>query len=251
MSLLLFGHRGAAGEAPENTLAGFAHAYEMALVRCFEFDVRLTKDEHLAVIHDQTIDRTTNGTGKVCDYTLSELQQYDASVLSAHYPKRAYIPSLEEVLNRYARSIINFQIEIKPDASEKIELVASQVISAIDRFDIADKTVVTSFDPYALECIHRHCKNQKCGLISFDYTLDVLETAISLDCYNACIPLTTVNGKELIEIAHGKGLQTTGWLGNSHEDIDTLLSWGVLSITTNYPTRIRRYLTEVAQVEVL
>ena len=251
MSLLLFGHRGAAGEAPENTLVGFIHAFEKASVRCFEFDVRLTKDEHLAVIHDPTIDRTTNGTGRVGDYSLVELQKFDAGSPDEYYPLRPYIPSLEEVLDGYAQSIMNFQIEIKPDSPEIIERVASLTIAAINRYAIAEKTVVTSFDPYALECVHKNSKNQRCGLISFDYTLDVLETAISLDCYNVCIPITTINGKELTEIAHGKGLQTTGWLGNSHEDIDTLLSWGVLSITTNYPTQIRRYLTEVAQVEVL
>ncbi|PKL11511.1 MAG: glycerophosphodiester phosphodiesterase, partial [Spirochaetae bacterium HGW-Spirochaetae-8] len=78
---MLFGHRGAAGEAPENTLVGFAHAFQVAHVRCFEFDVHLTKDRQLAIIHDASIDRTTNGKGFVADYTLQELKKLDAGVL--------------------------------------------------------------------------------------------------------------------------------------------------------------------------
>src|SRR5439155_21621382 len=75
--MLLFGHRGARGEAPENTLAGFAHA-RRAGVAAFELDVRPTADGRLAVIHDATVDRTTNATGAVSDFTAADLARLDA-----------------------------------------------------------------------------------------------------------------------------------------------------------------------------
>ena len=203
MALLLFGHRGAASEAPENTMVGFDHAYKQASVRCFEFDVRLTKDEQLAVIHDATIDRTTDGTGKVIDYTLGQLQRFNASKIPFIH---AAIPSLGEVLDTYSETITQFQIEIKPEVPEIIRKVAKRVVDAIASYRIAEKSVVTSFDPYAIECVHTLDANQRCGLIAFDYTIDVLDTAGALGCYNVCIPITTANGKELVMPAR-KGVQ--------------------------------------------
>jgi len=247
MPLLLFGHRGAAGESPENTMVGFAHAFNNARVRCFELDVHLTKDGKLAVIHDPTIDRVTNGSGKIIDYTYEQLRQFEVK-----HPKGGVgtIPLLSDVLDTYALHIEHFQIEIKFDQPEILAEVASLVVAMIEHYGIAGKSVVTSFEPKALEYVRRCDGSQRCGLISFEYTAETLQRAIDLGCFNVCIPVKTINGKELTEIAHAKGLQSTGWLGNSHHEVDTLLSWGVQSITTDYPTKIREYLVDTLHVHV-
>jgi len=251
MGIMLFGHRGAAGEAPENTLVGFAHAFQVAHVRCFEFDVHLTKDRQLAIIHDASIDRTTNGKGFVADYTLQELKKLDAGVLYKPQFAGAVIPSLDEFLAIYASKITSFQLEIKTDTHEVLDIVAKMVVEALENYEIADKTVVTSFDPYAIEQVLKIRPSQKCGFIAMEYKLEDLETALRLGCFNTCIRITTPNGKELVAHARAKGLQTTGWLGNSTQDVNTLLDWHVDSITTNYPTSIGTYLRDVRQLRII
>ncbi|MGB3329490.1 MAG: glycerophosphodiester phosphodiesterase family protein, partial [Thermomicrobiales bacterium] len=84
--ITLVGHRGAAFEAPENTLAGFRHAVDLGL-RCVEFDIRLTADDQLAVIHDATVDRTTNGRGRVADHTMADLARLDARAIHDQWPE--------------------------------------------------------------------------------------------------------------------------------------------------------------------
>jgi len=251
MSMLLFGHRGAAGEAPENTLVGFAYAYQMAKVRCIEFDVHLTKDKQLAIIHDATIDRTTNGKGLVAGYTLQELKQLNAGVLHGSQFAGAIIPSLDEFLEIYAPKITSFQLEIKTDTHEVLDIVAKMVVKALKDYEIADKTVVTSFDPYAIEQVLKIRPSQKCGFIAMDYTQEHLDTAVKLGCFNTCIRITTPHGKELVAQARERGLQTTGWLGNSIQDVETLLDWHVDSITTNYPSSIGAYLRDVRQLHII
>lgn len=251
MALMLFGHRGAAGEAPENTLVGFEHAYKVAKVRCFELDVHLTKDNKLAVIHDGVLDRTTDGKGPIGDYSLGELKRFNAGVLFKDRFAGSIIPSLNEVLAIYADSITSFQIEIKTDSREVLQVVSAMVADAIRRYRIQEKTVVTSFDRYALECILKATPSQKCGLIAMNYTTRDLENAISLGCFNTCIPLTALDGAGLVAAARAKGLQTTGWLGNTPRDVDSLLAWNVDSITSNFPSSVRAYLRDTKHIECI
>lgn len=251
MPLLIFGHRGAAGEAPENTLAGFEYAYDKAGVRCFELDVHLTKDGQLAVIHDPLLDRTTDGKGLVGHHTLAELKRFNAGVLFFGEFPDAKIPTLHEVLDEFADKIGFFQIEIKTDTEVVLDRVADLVLQAINTYKIREKTVVTSFDPYAITRIRLTDPTQHCGLIAMEYTEKNLLKAVELGCYNTCIRITTANGKELTAKARSYGLQTTGWLGNSAEDVDTLLSWGVDSITTNYPSTVRTYVQQTLGLEII
>ena len=251
MPLLIFGHRGAAGEAPENTMVGFNYAYDTARVRCFELDVHLTKDGQLAVIHDPLLDRTTDGKGPVGHYSLAELKRFNAGLLFPGKFTHAKIPTLHEVLDEFADKISFFQIEIKTDTEIVLNRVADLVLQAIDTYKIREKTVVTSFDPYAITRIRLTDPTQHCGLIAMEYSEEDLLKAIGLGCYNTCIRITTANGKDLVAKAQSYGLQTTGWLGNTAEDVDTLLSWGVDSITTNYPSAVRTYVQQTLGLEII
>src|SRR5687768_9710541 len=85
-AMILLGHRGARFEAPENTLPGFRYAIDLGL-EAVEFDLRLTRDGEVVVIHDETVDRTTNGTGAVADLTLGEVQRLDARSIFPDWPE--------------------------------------------------------------------------------------------------------------------------------------------------------------------
>lgn len=236
----LFGHRGAAGEAPENTLAGIEYAFGLG-VRCLEFDVHLTADGDLAVIHDEALDRTTDGKGHVGGYSMEELRRFDAGKLFPGF-EGARIPSLSELLDAWGGRMRRFQLEIKPDRPFILDMVCRKVADEISSRGLGDKIVVTSFDPYALKRIAMLLPSQRRGLICMTYRESDVRLAKALGCYNTCIPLRMGGSKALVDLAHSLGLEVTGWLGNAVEDIDELLTWGVDSITTNYPSTALPYL---------
>jgi glycerophosphoryl diester phosphodiesterase len=237
----LFGHRGAAGEAPENTLAGYRFAFGLG-VRCLELDVHLTKDGELAVIHDEVLDRTTDGKGHVGGYTMAELRGFDAGFLYGGAFPDARIPTLDEVFAEFAAKMRLFQLEIKTDRPFILDMVCGKVAKILLDHGIADKVVVSSFDPYAIRTMKKILPGQRCGLISMQYRESDLRWAKELGCWNTCIPLKTGGSADLVRKAHALGFEVTGWLGNSISDVDALLEWGTDSITSNYPSVVLPYL---------
>jgi glycerophosphoryl diester phosphodiesterase len=146
----IFGHRGSMGTMPENTLIGFRHAIELG-VDGIELDVQLTKDGELVVIHDETIDRTTDGTGYVKDYNLNVLRQFSAGIKFSNlelFDKQVWgnerIPTLEEVLELITPYEIELNIELKTNvfAYDGIE---EKVLNIVKQFGYEKKVVYSSF----------------------------------------------------------------------------------------------------------
>lgn len=109
----IIGHRGARNEAPENTIAGFTYAVELGL-QAVELDVRLARDGQLVVIHDATVDRTTDRNGRVGDFTAPELGGMDARAAHPEWPERCGIPTLTDVLDVVGH-LPRLLVEIKAD----------------------------------------------------------------------------------------------------------------------------------------
>ena len=240
-AVLLFGHRGARGEAPENTLAGFQHAYA-AGVRAFELDVRLTADDRLAVIHDATVDRTTNATGPVASFTAAELARLDARADFPEWPVPAGVPLLDDVLDAYAATV-RFAIEIKTDTPERLGRIAPLVAAAIERYRLGERVAVTSFDPIALDLMRGAAPRVPRVYIGAYDTPAFLETALALECRQADMPLNR-SSAEMVRAAQARGLRVVGWLGNTREQLAALLAWGVDGITSDQPTAAVRFLQE-------
>ena len=237
--MLLFGHRGARGEAPENTLAGFAYAQKLGLT-AFELDVRLTADARLAVIHDATVDRTTGKTGPVVEYTAAELARLDARRSFPDWPEPVGVPLLDDVLAAYAGAMV-FAIEIKRDESERLERVGTLVVNAIERFRLHGRVTITSFEPEALEIVRRLAPDVPRAYIGAYDTPAFLETAVRLECAQADIPLKT-GAAEVVREAKFRGLRVVGWQGNTPEDLTALIGWDVDGITSDYPSLALRHL---------
>src|SRR5579871_3258046 len=136
------GHRGAMGHCPENTMASFERALELG-ADWIELDVHLSRDEALIVIHDETLDRTTNGHGLVREHTLAELRTLDAGGGQT-------IPTLDEVLAwaRERGTIVDIEIKNAPIYYEGIE---QRVVSTLDRFAMTEQVIVISFDHAAVK----------------------------------------------------------------------------------------------------
>ncbi|WNC13878.1 glycerophosphodiester phosphodiesterase family protein [Brevibacillus brevis] len=137
-------HRGWKSAYPENTLLAFERALEQG-ADMLEFDLRFSKDQAIVIIHDETVDRTTNGTGKVGDHTLAELKQLDAG----GWFKKAYeglkiptLPELCELLADYPDTLLNVEIKPSPDAIE----VADAAVSILREYGLLPNCVFTSFD---------------------------------------------------------------------------------------------------------
>jgi glycerophosphoryl diester phosphodiesterase len=148
-NILVAGHRGYAAKYPENTLFSFEKGLEIG-VDMFEFDLNLTKDKELVVIHDQTVDRTTNGNGWVRDFTLEQIKTLDAGFHS-DYPRQE-IPTLRELLT-YLRPYkhLLYNVEIKEKTHETVD----KAIAMLKEFDILEQCVIACFDAEIVEYAHR------------------------------------------------------------------------------------------------
>jgi len=143
-------HRGFSGAAPENTVAAVRAAIEIH-ADMVEIDVTLTSDGHIVVIHDETLDRTTNGSGEVFRYTLAELQELDAGSWFNPTFAGERIPTLDDVLTEVDGRIL-LNLEIKSEAVDRG--IVAKVASAIQREGMIDQVVVSSFSPTALKEMH-------------------------------------------------------------------------------------------------
>ena len=144
----IFAHRGSAGTHPENTMAAFREA-ERVGADGIELDVQLSKDGEIVVIHDEDLSRTTNGSGFVQDYTLSQLKELDASCNFTGEIQVQRIPTLTEVLDMYRHNYMLLNIELKntkflyPGMEEK-------VIYLVRKYNMQDRVIISSFNHYSL-----------------------------------------------------------------------------------------------------
>ncbi|ROV58013.1 glycerophosphoryl diester phosphodiesterase [Vibrio ponticus] len=154
MALTIVGHRGVAGLYPENTLVSIQAAIDMGL-KWIEVDVQPTKDNQLVVCHDHTIDRCSNGFGRVDQYTLEELQQFDFGGWFA--PQFNYQPilTLKQLLTLIEPLEIGLNIEVKIDTNRYNETV-SELKSLLAQFKLAqERILISSFDHPTLRAVHQ------------------------------------------------------------------------------------------------
>lgn len=160
---MIFAHRGASGNAPENTMAAFRLAVELGC-EAIELDVQLTKDGEVVICHDQALDRTTNGSGLLKDYTLSELQRFDAGSWFDETFAGEKIPSLDQFLSFIAGTNVTVNIELKnlPIAYEQME---RKVVELIHKHGMAEKVIISSFDHYSLAHVAKLDSSLKLGVL--------------------------------------------------------------------------------------
>ena len=231
----VFAHRGASGYAPENTLTSFRLAREQG-ADGVELDVQLTKDGQLVVIHDETLDRTTDGTGWVKDFTLSELKALNASMGSKAYPDEK-IPTLDEVFDVLADSSMVINIEIK-DSVVPYPGIAEKVLEMIDQRNWEYRITISSFNHITLAHIRQIGSLVYTGVLFQDvlyepwnYAHQLWATALHPHFqYVDAVP-------NLIEESRNSLLEINVWTVNEVADIDRMIARGVDGIITNYPDR--------------
>ncbi|MDZ5711539.1 glycerophosphodiester phosphodiesterase [Jeotgalibacillus haloalkalitolerans] len=247
----VFAHRGGAALAPESSLAAFKQAAELG-VDGFEIDIRMTKDEELVIFHDQFIDRTTNGAGRVADYTLSELKEFD---LGYHFRdlqgdqtfrgKGEQVLSLKEALEAFPDKLFNIDMKEDPDTYEG-SLMPSKLWRLIEKLGVEDRVLVTSFydeqiDRFSLYSQDRVAigagENEARKAFSlyrsgFGHLYHPNTDAIQIPTKHKSIPL---DSKGFIEFLTSLNIQVEYWTVNDVETMDRLLRLGADGIITDRP----------------
>ncbi|MGM9987067.1 MAG: glycerophosphodiester phosphodiesterase [Bacillaceae bacterium] len=160
----IFGHRGAAGNFPENTMLSFEAAWREG-ADAIELDVQLTKDNILAVIHDETVDRTTNGSGLVKQYTYEELQRLNASHKFVNKVGKTTIPMLQEVYEWALNNDLMINVELKNNVINYYGLEES-VINLTRKYGYEDRVILSSFNHESMWKCHQLASDIETALIS-------------------------------------------------------------------------------------
>ena len=228
---LIYGHRGASGHAPENTLEAFKLSMEMG-ADGFELDVHLSKDGQLVVIHDETVDRTTNGTGFVKDLTLAQLKELDACNGMEKY-RGAKIPTLAEVFDlvKGTAQIVNVEIKTDeyfyPDIEKKcLELVREK--------GVADQVIFSSFNHHTLLRMRQLSPEAKLGMLYLEIMAKPWEYAKQLNVEYLHPMKMNIYVPGFAEGAREAGFGVNMWTINDAETIAECLKQDV-GIITNYP----------------
>lgn len=228
----IWAHRGASADAPENTLEAFAKAIE-AGADGVEFDVQLSSDNHPVVIHDETLERTTNGTGAVRDHTLAELLALDASGGREGFAG-ARIPRLEEVLELIAGTSLRINLELKNSEVDYPGL-EQIVLDAVMGAGLAERAVYSSFNPDSVRRIVGLAPIADVALIYSRPPVRALRAAIRLGASAVHPDRRFVPGAGWVERAHRRKLAVRPWVVNSPSRMRRLIGVGVDGFFTDVP----------------
>lgn len=243
--ITVFGHRGARGLAPENTLPAFRLAKELG-VDGVELDVHLTSDDELVVIHDDTLDRTTNGKGRVRDYTVDQIKKLDAGIKFGEKWRGVTVPTLRQVFEETGKLL--YKVELK-HGSAVYPGIESRLIDLVREMGVERRVRFTSFDYDALEEVRRLDPKAEVGIIYHGKTRWFLGAADKLGAAWMQAYIGLLDQKD-VEMTHAIGLKIGAWPTSTIEDIEKAVALGTDEVTSDYPDVAVRYISEEAQRRV-
>lgn len=233
-------HRGASGYAPENTMAAFDRAFEMK-ADFIEIDVQMSADGEVVAIHDLMIDRTTDGTGRVDNFTLEELRQLDAGSWFGPEFAGEQIPTFDEILDAY-RGKIGILIEIKePSAHPGIEDAVAEALAErnMDKPNNG-KIIVQSFDHGSVAYFNSLLPNVPTGVLVGNLTDGISDAALAqfatyADYFN---PNHRMVDEALVDRIHAHGLKIAPYTINDQTRVNELINDGVDGVISDFPNLI-------------
>ncbi len=235
-------HRGFCSKYPENTILAFRKALEEG-VDGIENDVQLTKDGEMVLIHDETVDRTTDGKGYVKDYTLEELRKLNAAVPFGDQFGFHPIPTLKEYFELVKDEPIITNIEMKTGVFEYLEM-EQKLIDMIREYHLEEKVLITSFNHFTVMRMKDKAPELKYGFLAYDWRLDAGEYTARYDipCYHPDYHNLTW---EVVEELHSHNIEINPYTIDDPEEIKDMIKKGVNSVITNCPDVVNRVRKEV------
>lgn len=239
-SIINFAHRGASAVCPENTMAAFARSLELGATG-IETDVQLTRDGRLVLIHDETLSRTTNGSGWVKDHDLEELRKLDAG--SWFHPDFAEerLPLLEELLELVQGTGTVVNIELK-NTKVPYAGLEEKVIDMVRSYNLSERIVISSFNHYSLRLCKQLAPEIRTGILYMEGLYEPWEYARSVEAdalhayHFAVLPEFVAGAKAAGKVYHP-------WTVNEEEEMQRLIDAGVAGIITDYPDKLAALLS--------
>ena len=235
-SFITYAHRGASHYCPENTLMSFYMGIQMG-ANGIETDVKKTKDGVLVLFHDDTLERACGGAyGRVSDYTYRELLKFNV----AKDGITDKIPTLDDFLSHFGHRNITFAIEIKDDGIEK------EVVDAIYKYEIQDKTVVTSFELDHIKNVKAYQPALRVGYLTRDTDDTVVKALKNIGAEEICPLGSRVTAQRVSEL-HELGFNVRAWGITNERLMKNVYDCGVDGMTTNFPDLLLAYIKEKSQ----
>ncbi|MCI6152655.1 glycerophosphodiester phosphodiesterase [Fusobacterium perfoetens] len=236
-----FAHRGFSGCYPENTMLAFEKAVEVG-ADGIELDVQLTKDGEVVIIHDETIDRTTDGKGTVVSFTYEELQKFDASFKFRGQMGFNKIPTLREYFELVKDTNIITNIELKTGINEYFG-IEEKVWELIKEYKLEEKVIISSFNHYSILRMKKIAPSLKCGLLSETWIVDAGKYTenLGIECYHPHFANMT---KDIVKEIKSHGIEINTWTVNKEEDMRDLIEKGIDIIIGNYPDLAKKIINE-------
>jgi len=230
---MIFAHRGFSGYYPENTMLAFQKASE-TVCDGIEMDIQLTKDGEIVIMHDEALDRTTNGSGYLKDHTLAELKELSVGVNFKGFFPRQTIPTLKEYFSFIRTTNLITNIELKTGLFE-YPGIEQKLIALVHEFGLEDKIWYSSFNHYTLERVQEQMPEAQCGLLMDTWLVDVGNYAAARKAatVNACSAFCAKPG--IADELHKHGVKMQAWTPNTTEIMQRLIDNHVDSLITNYP----------------
>jgi len=237
--VLNIAHRGASAFRPENTMEAFMEAITLG-ADIIEMDIRQTADGHLVLLHDETVDRTTDGTGAISELTLKQVKALDAGMGTR-------IPTLEEVFSHFARDEVILHLEIK---SPGIEI---EVVEMVHRFSRGNRVLICSFRPTVLRKVKETDGEIKIGLL-----VGRARPIKSLVWIKGVFPLSTFRKlradtlHQHVQLAHSyligrckrEGIPIYVWVVDEEAEMRRFIRRGIDGISTNRPDLLSKVIQE-------
>lgn len=239
---LIIAHRGASAVAPENTLAAFKLAHQ-AGADGIELDVMLSKDNQLVIMHDDTVDRTTNGSGRVRDMTYAELKELDVgSHFSADFVGEK-IPLLTQVYELLGKKLL-INVELKNYATPFDDLTA-KVIELTEKFNLVDSIILSSFNPINLSKARRINRNIRLGLLTASGKPGkILRSRVGrIFPYDALHPHYSDTNSNLVQYMHQINRHVNVWTVDDPDELLRLKALGIDAVICNDPKSARAFLS--------
>jgi glycerophosphoryl diester phosphodiesterase len=243
--VVVMAHRGFSGKAPENTLAAFRQAIEIGS-DFIELDVRFSKDGHLVVFHDDTLERTTNGKGKVADFSLQDLRGLDAGSWFGSSFSGERIPTFQEVLDlAKGRILVNIELKKGDQGSYTMHDLADRALEEVQQAGMEGHVLFSSFDPGAVERIRKNNPSVPVALITGSPWHSPME-AFGGKALSFLNPRKSTLSETNLVRAHQQGAKIFTWTIDTEEEMEKFISMGVDGIITNHPDRLIRILEKKA-----
>lgn len=235
MSPLIYAHRGASGQTPENTMAAFRLAVEEG-ADGIELDVQLSADKRVVVIHDETLDRTTSGTGPVYSQPWEELRKLDASFGQETYRGES-IPLLSQVLELLAPTRLELNIELK-NGIVPYDGMEEAVVRMVREYGMEKRIVLSSFNHYSIARLAGMAPDMETAVLYGEGLYRPWEYAAFVGA-RSLHPYYLAVTPEIVMNARMAGVKVRPWTVNNDEDYRRMAAAGVDAVITNFPGRFK------------